>query len=56
VSFSVIYTGDHWLIDVIAGMAYAYVAFYLVVDSPDWLRARVDAARLRIAGWIPLWR
>ena len=38
VAFSVLYTGDHWLVDVIAGMAYAYVAFYIVVASPPWVR------------------
>jgi membrane-associated phospholipid phosphatase len=34
VAFSVIYTGDHWLIDGLAGMAYAYVAYYVVVHLP----------------------
>jgi inositol phosphorylceramide synthase catalytic subunit len=40
--FSVIYTGDHWLIDGLAGIAYAYVAYYVVVHAPSrvrpWLR------------------
>ncbi len=53
VAFSVIYTGDHWLIDVIAGMAYAYVAFYLVVDSPPWLRARIDRAWSTVSSFRP---
>lgn len=43
VAFSVVYTGDHWVIDLVAGAAYAYVAFYLVVESPSWFRARVEA-------------
>jgi membrane-associated phospholipid phosphatase len=34
VAFSVIYTGDHWLIDGLAGIAYAYVAYYAVVHLP----------------------
>jgi PAP2 superfamily len=34
VLFSVIYTGDHWLIDGLAGIAYAYIAYYLVVHLP----------------------
>jgi hypothetical protein len=40
--FAVIYTGDHWLIDGLAGIAYAYVAYYVVVHAPrrvrPWLR------------------
>lgn len=44
VAGSVLYTGDHWLIDVIAGIAYAYVAFYVVVATPAWLRIRSEAA------------
>jgi hypothetical protein len=36
--FSVIYTGDHWLIDGLAGIAYAYIAYYAVVHAPGRLR------------------
>ena len=39
VAFSVIYTGDHWLIDAVAGVAYAYVAYYAVVHLPARLPA-----------------
>lgn len=45
VAFSVVYTGDHWVIDVLAGAAYAYVAFYAVVHAPG--RARALRARAR---------
>jgi membrane-associated phospholipid phosphatase len=38
VMFSVIYTGDHWLIDGLAGIAYAYVAYYAVIHAPAHLR------------------
>ena len=44
VAFSVIYTGDHWIIDVVAGMAYAYVAHYLVVHTPVIVRERAETA------------
>ncbi len=40
VAFSVVYTGDHWVIDVLAGTAYAYVAFYAIVHVPGRLRRR----------------
>jgi hypothetical protein len=43
VTLSVIYTGDHWIIDAIAGVAYAYVAWYVVVQSPAAWRARAEA-------------
>ena len=42
VAFSVIYTGDHWLHDCIAGAAYAYVAYYIVVHTPPWVREWFD--------------
>ena len=44
VAFSVVYTGDHWIIDLVAGVAYAYVASYLVVHTPASVRARAEAA------------
>jgi membrane-associated phospholipid phosphatase len=53
VSFSVLYTGDHWLIDVVAGIAYAYVAFYLIVDSPAWLRVRTDRLWSAVTARLP---
>lgn len=34
VAFSVLYTGDHWLIDCLGGAAYAYVAYYAIVHGP----------------------
>jgi membrane-associated phospholipid phosphatase len=43
VAFSVTYTGDHWIIDIIAGMAYAYIAHYLVVHTPAIVRERAEA-------------
>jgi hypothetical protein len=39
VMFSVVYTGDHWVIDGLAGIAYAYVAYYAVVHAPAIARA-----------------
>ncbi len=45
VAFSVMYTGDHWLIDCIGGIAYAYVAYYAVVHAPAPLRRRLARVR-----------
>ena len=44
VAFSVMYTGDHWLIDCIGGVAYAYVSYYVIVRAPAVQRR---LARLR---------
>jgi len=43
-SFSIILTGDHYLVDVIGGVIYASIAYVLVARPPRWLRA--VAARL----------
>ncbi len=47
VMFSVVYTGDHWLIDCLAGIAYAYVAYYAVIHArvPERVRAWRRPAR-----------
>jgi hypothetical protein len=42
VAFSVVYTADHWVHDCIAGAAYAYIAYYLIVHTPTSIRERVD--------------
>jgi len=42
VAFSVVYTGDHWVHDCIAGVAYAYVAYYAVVHAPTKMRLLLE--------------
>jgi hypothetical protein len=42
VAFSVVYTGDHWVHDCIAGMAYAYIAYYAVVHAPTKMRLLLE--------------
>jgi hypothetical protein len=44
VAFSVVYTGDHWVIDAIAGMAYAFVAYYAIAHTPEPVRVWLDRA------------
>jgi len=39
VAFSVVYLGDHWVHDCIAGLAYAYVAYYVIVHTSEPVRA-----------------
>jgi len=45
-AFSIILTGDHYLVDVLGGVAFASVAFLLVSRPPGWLRA----ASARLSG------
>jgi membrane-associated phospholipid phosphatase len=42
VAFSVVYTGDHWVHDCIAGAAFAYIAYYVVVHTPPSVREWFD--------------
>ena len=39
-----VYLADHWLIDVLAGIAYAIVAYLAVTRAPAWFRRAVDRA------------
>jgi membrane-associated phospholipid phosphatase len=50
VSFSVVYTGDHWVVDLVAGAAYAYVAHYVVVHTPPDIKARAEDAWHSLVG------
>jgi membrane-associated phospholipid phosphatase len=51
VAFSVMYTGDHWLIDCIGGVAYAYVSYYVVTHA-----ATAQALLARVADGSPVGR
>ncbi len=42
VAFSVVYVGDHWVHDCIAGAAYAIIAYYVVVHTPPAVRLWFD--------------
>ncbi|HEY2887875.1 MAG TPA: phosphatase PAP2 family protein [Candidatus Limnocylindrales bacterium] len=42
--FAVIYLGDHYLIDVLAGILYAVVAYLAVTRAPGWFRRVIDRA------------
>ena len=49
--FSVVYTGDHWVHDGLAGIAYAYVAYWAVVHTPARVRTQLDRAIGRAQLW-----
>jgi hypothetical protein len=42
--FSVVYLADHYVVDILAGLAYAFVAYAAVVHAPGWFRRVVDRA------------
>jgi hypothetical protein len=41
---SVVYLADHYVVDVLAGIAYAFVAYLVIVHGPGWFRRAVDRA------------
>ena len=42
--FSVVYLADHYVVDILAGLAYASVAYWAVIHAPGWLRRIIDQA------------
>ncbi len=41
---SIVYLGDHYVVDVVGGVVYAFLAYAAVVHAPRWLRANMDRA------------
>ncbi len=42
--FSIVYLGDHYVVDILGGLLYATVAYTAVVHAPGWFRRFVDRA------------
>ncbi len=42
--FSVVYLGEHWVVDILGGLVYAGAAYWLVLHAPAWLRGVMDRA------------
>jgi membrane-associated phospholipid phosphatase len=42
--FSIVYLADHYVVDVLGGLAYASLAYVAVVHAPGWFRRAVDRA------------
>jgi hypothetical protein len=42
--FAIVYLADHYVVDVLGGVAYAVVAYLAVVHAPGWFRRAVDRA------------
>ncbi len=42
--FSIVYIADHYVVDILAGLAYAAAAYWAVIHAPGWFRSVVDRA------------
>jgi hypothetical protein len=42
--FAIVYLADHYVIDALAGIAYASAAYLAIVHAPGWFRSVVDQA------------
>ena len=45
--FAIVYLGEHWVVDIIGGVAYASVAYLAVMHGPRWARRFVARSRTR---------
>jgi hypothetical protein len=42
--FAIVYLADHYVVDILGGVAYASIAYLAVVHAPGWFRRAVDRA------------
>ncbi len=42
--FSIVYLGEHYVVDILGGLAYAAAAYWAVIHAPAWFRGVVDRA------------
>jgi hypothetical protein len=36
--FSIVYLGEHWVVDIVGGVAYAFGAYFVILHGPIWAR------------------
>jgi PAP2 superfamily len=36
--FAIVYLGEHWVVDIIGGVAYAFAAYFAITRGPRWTR------------------
>lgn len=36
--FAIVYLGEHWVVDIIGGVVYAFAAYFVVLHGPRWTR------------------
>jgi hypothetical protein len=42
--FSIVYLADHYVVDILGGLAYAAAAYWAVIHAPGWFRGIVEGA------------
>jgi membrane-associated phospholipid phosphatase len=42
--FSIVYLGEHYVVDILGGLAYAAAAYWVVIHAPGWFRRVLDRA------------
>src|SRR5207247_9644011 len=42
--FSIVYLGEHYVVDILGGLAYAAAAYWMVIHAPGWFRRVLDRA------------
>jgi hypothetical protein len=42
--FAIVYIADHYVVDILGGLAYATVAYWAVMHAPGWFRGLIDRA------------
>ena len=40
--FSIVYLGEHWVVDIIGGVVYATAAYLLILHGPSWARRLME--------------
>ena len=40
--FAIVYLGEHWVVDIIGGVAYASIAYFVILHGPRWARRFMD--------------
>jgi hypothetical protein len=42
--FAIVYLGEHWVVDIIGGVAYAFAAYFAILHGPSWARRLMEQA------------
>jgi hypothetical protein len=42
--FSIVYLADHYVVDIVGGVAYAAAAYWLILHAPGWFRGLLESA------------
>ena len=40
--FAIVYLGEHWVVDIVGGVAYAFAAYFAILHGPRWARRLME--------------